>query len=59
MSFYQGECAGPDHPDFPLSSAAACGEANGPVPIDAPDIVYSEEDEVVLEAYHRKAGKSA
>ncbi|KAF8206181.1 hypothetical protein K438DRAFT_1904949 [Mycena galopus ATCC 62051] len=29
-----------DHPQFPAGSAAACGTANGPVPIDAPDIVY-------------------
>ena len=59
MEFFQGEVIGPGHPVFPAGSAAACGAASGPVPIDAPDIVYSAEDEAALELFSRNAGKSA
>lgn len=56
MGVYRGELA-IGHPAFPAGSAAACRETAGPVDIDAPDIEYSEEDEIVLEAFSRQAGK--
>jgi len=52
MDSYRGEFA-LDHPQFPAGSAAACGTANGPVPIDAPDIVYSTEDDAAIDVFHR------
>lgn len=58
MGVFRGEFVGPGHPVFPAGSAAACGETAGPVDIDAPDIEYSEEDEVALELFTREAGKS-
>ncbi|KAG1752767.1 hypothetical protein EDD22DRAFT_957619 [Suillus occidentalis] len=41
------------HPKFPEGSAAACGEASGPVDLNAPDIIYTAEDDVAIEKYHR------
>ncbi|KAJ7170887.1 GMC oxidoreductase-domain-containing protein [Mycena crocata] len=52
MDSYRGEFA-PDHPNFPAGSAAACGEAKGPVPVSAPDIVYSVEDDEAIDNFHR------
>ncbi|KAH7908609.1 GMC oxidoreductase-domain-containing protein [Hygrophoropsis aurantiaca] len=52
MGLFRGEYA-PNHPPFPEHSAARCGEASGPVNISDPDIVYSEEDDKVLDNYHR------
>jgi len=53
MEVFRGEFA-PCHPAFPEGSAAACRETDGPVPIDAPDIEYTNEDEAALEAFSRK-----
>jgi alcohol oxidase len=52
MPSYRGELA-QAHPKFPERSAAACGEASGPVDINAPDIVYSAEDDEAIEQFHR------
>ena len=56
MPHFRGEPA-PLHPAFAPDSAAAVVEhAEGPVPLDAPRINYSEEDERALEAYARATG---
>ncbi|KAJ6524290.1 GMC oxidoreductase-domain-containing protein [Mycena vulgaris] len=52
MDSYRGEFA-PDHPHFAAGCPAACGETEGPVPISAPDIVYSAEDDEAIDRYHR------
>jgi len=57
MPSYRGE-ASAHHPRFPEGSAAACGEASGPVDLNAPDIVYSAEDDEAIEKYHIEHGKS-
>jgi alcohol oxidase len=45
------------HPTFPSGSPAAIAEnAEGPIPFDAPRIVYSEADEAAIEAYTRATG---
>ncbi|KAF7336802.1 GMC-OxRdtase-N domain-containing protein [Mycena venus] len=54
MDSYRGEFA-LEHPQFPPGSAAACVRADGPVPISAPDIVYSAEDDEAIDQYHRAA----
>lgn len=59
MSKYQGELVGPGHLVCLARSSAACGETDEPVHIDPADILYSDEDEVALELYSRKAGKYA
>jgi alcohol oxidase len=42
------------HPAFPSGSSASIVEkAEGPIPFDAPRIVYSEADEAAIEAYAR------
>ncbi|KAJ7261758.1 alcohol oxidase-like protein [Mycena haematopus] len=51
---YRGEFA-PEHPQFAAGSAAVCGPADGPVPISAPDIVYSAEDDEAIDQFHRAA----
>jgi alcohol oxidase len=57
MPSYRGE-ASARHPRFPEGSAAACGEASGPVDLNAPDIIYSAEDDEAIEKYHIEHGKS-
>ncbi|KAJ7067084.1 GMC oxidoreductase-domain-containing protein [Mycena amicta] len=52
MDAYRGEFE-PDHPNFPVDGQAKCGPAEGPVPIDAPDIIYSAEDDEAIDEYHR------
>ncbi|KAG1849310.1 GMC oxidoreductase-domain-containing protein [Suillus tomentosus] len=58
MASYRGEVAA-DHPDFPEGSAAACGEASGPVDINAPDIVYTAEDDEAISQFHRNIVQTA
>ena len=52
MRFYRG---GLDvaHPPFPEGSQAACKIADGPVPISAPKIHYTPEDDQIIDAFHR------
>jgi alcohol oxidase len=45
------------HPEFaPGGPASVVAHAEGPVPLDAPRIVYSEEDERALEEFARAQG---
>lgn len=53
MDAYRGEFE-PGHPRFPKDSAAAVGTANGPVEVSSPDIVYSEDDNKIIDTYHRE-----
>ncbi|KAG1798576.1 uncharacterized protein HD556DRAFT_1232260, partial [Suillus plorans] len=48
MASYQGEVTA-GHPDFPEGSTAACREASGPVDLNVPDIVYTTEDDEVID----------
>ncbi|KAH0833408.1 hypothetical protein J3R83DRAFT_12521 [Lanmaoa asiatica] len=52
MPAYRGEVAA-YHPKFPHVSPAACRESDDPVPIDAPDIVYSDTDDEAIAKFHR------
>ncbi|KAJ6507921.1 GMC oxidoreductase-domain-containing protein [Mycena vitilis] len=52
MECFRGEFV-LEHPQFDPSSPAACGKTEGPVPISAPDIVYSAEDDEAIDRYHR------
>ncbi|KAI0671023.1 alcohol oxidase-like protein [Trametes maxima] len=53
LKSYRGEVA-TSHPSFsPTSEAVAC-ERSGPVPVLAPDLEYSAEDDKILEEYIRK-----
>ncbi|KAH7923954.1 alcohol oxidase [Leucogyrophana mollusca] len=58
MPDYRGEYQ-PLHPVFPEGSAAACKETDGPAAIDAPDIVYTSEDDKAIEIFHRQIITSA
>jgi alcohol oxidase len=56
MPHFRGEPLGV-HPAFPPGGPASVIEkAGGPVPFDAPRIVYSEEDERALEEFARAKG---
>ncbi|KAG0694895.1 GMC oxidoreductase-domain-containing protein [Suillus ampliporus] len=52
MSSYRGEIPA-FHPRFPEGSAAVCGEATGPVDLNAPDIIYTAKDDEAIEQFHR------
>ncbi|KAG1822236.1 hypothetical protein DFJ58DRAFT_810369 [Suillus subalutaceus] len=52
MSCYRGEVTA-GHPDFPEGSAAVCREASGPVDLNAPDIIYTAEDDKAINQFHR------
>ncbi|KAG2137938.1 GMC oxidoreductase-domain-containing protein [Suillus clintonianus] len=52
MPSYRGEVSA-GHPCFPEGSAAICGEASGPVDMHAPDIIYTAEDDEVIDKFHR------
>ena len=56
MPAYRGEVAA-FHPKFPAGSPAACKETDVPVPIDAPDVVYSDADNEAIVKFHRDAGE--
>ncbi|KAG2037025.1 GMC oxidoreductase-domain-containing protein [Suillus americanus] len=58
MASYRGEVTA-GHPDFPEGSAAACGEASGPVDLSAPDIVYTAEDDEAINKFHRDNAQTA
>lgn len=58
MPSYRGEYV-PGHPQFAETSAALCKGEVQPVPIDAPDIAYTEEDEKAIELFTRKNGMSS
>ena len=52
MKMYRGEVPR-GHPPFPQGSPAECKAAEGPVDTDAPDIVYSKEDNDIIDQFHR------
>ncbi|KAG8212857.1 hypothetical protein J3R82DRAFT_11176 [Butyriboletus roseoflavus] len=58
MPAYRGEVAA-FHPKFPPGSPAACRESENPVPIDAPDIVYSDADDEAIAKFHCDTGESS
>ncbi|KAH9481245.1 Alcohol oxidase [Psilocybe cubensis] len=52
MKYFRGELA-VGHPLFPAGSAAAVGKETKPLPIDAPPIVYTTEDDLAIDEYHK------
>ena len=56
MPAYRGEVAA-HHPKFSPSSPAACSQTDGPVPMDAPDIVYSDADDEAIAKFIRDTGQ--
>ncbi|KAG2344723.1 alcohol oxidase [Suillus weaverae] len=52
MPSYRGEVAA-FHPRFPEGSAAVCGETAGPADLNAPDIIYTAEDDEAIEQFNR------
>ncbi|KAG5649963.1 hypothetical protein H0H81_001310 [Sphagnurus paluster] len=52
MDCYRGELK-IGHPVFPAGSKAKTDESAKPVPIDAPDIEYSAEDNKAIDEFHR------
>jgi alcohol oxidase len=52
MPSYRGEVSA-GHPRFPEGSAAVCGEAIGPVDLNASDLIYTAEDDEAIDQYHR------
>ncbi|KAJ3518992.1 hypothetical protein NMY22_g13408 [Coprinellus aureogranulatus] len=58
MPFYRGEI--PEfHPAFPADSDAACKVDNVPASLDAPNIVYTAEDDAAIDHYHRTTIRTA
>lgn len=57
MPLYRGELQ-LKHPVFRAGSAAECKETDGPVPFDAPDIVYTTEDNGAIDDFHRTTSKA-
>ncbi|KAI9571645.1 GMC oxidoreductase-domain-containing protein [Boletus coccyginus] len=55
MPAYRGEVLS-YHPTFPPGSPAACKETIDPVPMDAPDIVYSDTDDEAIVKFNRDTG---
>jgi alcohol oxidase len=53
MKMYRGEVPS-GHPNFPRGSLAECKAAEGPVDTDAPDIVYSKDDDDAIDQFHRE-----
>jgi len=39
---------------FPRRKCAVCGEASGPVDLNAPDIIYTPEDDEAVDEFHRE-----
>ena len=52
---YEGEYT-PNQPQFSPTSEVVCKQNVKPVPVDAPRLKYTAEDDVALEAYIRKFG---
>jgi len=50
MPMYRGEFV-PEHPKFPEGSEAVAKLADGPVPMNAPKIKYTKEDDKAIEEY--------
>ncbi|KAK7471925.1 hypothetical protein VKT23_000027 [Stygiomarasmius scandens] len=59
MDIYRGEYL-PSHPQFTSTSSAFCKENQaGPIPLDAPMINYSAEDEKILEEFNKQFVQTA
>lgn len=58
MPLYRGEVQ-QGHPKFAPDSDAACIPRDGPVPIDAPDIAYTAEDNEAIHDFLRNTSKSS
>lgn len=56
MKCFRGEYL-PNHPSFPAGSAAACHEHVEPAPLNAPDIVYTPEDDEAIKTHIRASGE--
>ena len=57
MSSYRGEYA-PDHPKYPAGSAAAASQNHTtPVPVNAPDVVYTEDDNKAIDDLLKASGE--
>lgn len=54
--YYRGELV-VAHPIFPEGSPATAKAADGPVPISAPEIKYTAEDDKAIDDYHRQNGQ--
>ncbi|KAG1717327.1 hypothetical protein EDB19DRAFT_1865428 [Suillus lakei] len=52
MPSYRGEVPA-GYPCFPEGSAAVRGETTGPVDLNAPDLIYTAEDDEMIGRYHR------
>ncbi|KAG1859687.1 hypothetical protein F4604DRAFT_1957940 [Suillus subluteus] len=52
MPSYRGEVPA-GHPCFPEGSAAVCRETTGPVDLNAPDLIYTAEDDEAIDRYNR------
>ncbi|KAG2095430.1 GMC oxidoreductase-domain-containing protein [Suillus discolor] len=52
MPSYRGEVPA-GHPRFSDGSAAVCGETSGPMDLNAPDIIYTAEDDEAIDRFHR------
>ncbi|KAG2035609.1 alcohol oxidase-like protein [Suillus americanus] len=52
MPSYRGETPA-GHPCFPEGSAAVCRETSGPVDLNAPDLIYTAEDDEAIDRFHR------
>ncbi|KAG1841100.1 hypothetical protein DFJ58DRAFT_718215 [Suillus subalutaceus] len=57
MPSYRGEVPA-GHPCFPEGSAAVCRETTGPVDLNAPDLIYTAEDDEAIDRYNRDCGMS-
>jgi alcohol oxidase len=57
MPIFRGELVA-EHPKFPEGSEAACSLVDGPVPIDAPKIKYTEADDRAIEEYIKQYRES-
>lgn len=55
MKFFRGYLE-LGHPQFPSGSAAATDKEKAPVPLDAPKIAYTKEDDDAIDEYHRQTG---
>ena len=55
MTCYRGEYSG-QQPAFAKDSPAAVSKDPVPVPVDAPEIQYSEEDNEAIRAFIRQTG---
>jgi len=57
MPMYRGEFVS-EHPKFPEGSEAVAKLADGPVPINAPKIKYTKEDDKAIEEYVKQYSES-